>query len=103
MAVFWLFVTSLHSGFLGILIALARTPWYPAHRARRARGLGLTPLEDQQLAGLIMRVPAGVVYAGAAPHRHGALDRIVRAGSREDVMFRTRPERLLAPPASPLA
>jgi putative membrane protein len=27
---------------------------------------GLTPLEDQQLAGLIMWVPAGAVYAGAA-------------------------------------
>jgi cytochrome c oxidase assembly factor CtaG len=27
---------------------------------------GLTPLEDQQLAGLIMWVPAGTIYAGAA-------------------------------------
>jgi cytochrome c oxidase assembly factor CtaG len=27
---------------------------------------GLTPLEDQQLAGLVMWVPAGTVYAGAA-------------------------------------
>ena len=27
---------------------------------------GLTPLEDQQLAGLIMWVPAGLTYVGAA-------------------------------------
>ncbi len=27
---------------------------------------GLTPLEDQQLAGIIMWVPAGTIYAGAA-------------------------------------
>jgi cytochrome c oxidase assembly factor CtaG len=26
---------------------------------------GLSPLEDQQLAGVIMWVPAGTVYAGA--------------------------------------
>jgi cytochrome c oxidase assembly factor CtaG len=26
----------------------------------------LTPLQDQQLAGLIMWIPAGTVYAGAA-------------------------------------
>jgi cytochrome c oxidase assembly factor CtaG len=26
----------------------------------------LAPLEDQQLAGLIMWVPAGLIYAGAA-------------------------------------
>ena len=62
---FWLFVTSLHSGFLGILITLARPPWYPAQGEASAR-FGLTPLEDQQLAGLVMWVPAGVLYAGAA-------------------------------------
>ena len=27
---------------------------------------GLTPLEDQQLAGMIMWVPAGTIYAAAA-------------------------------------
>ena len=57
-----------------------RDPYRPARRADRAgaaralpaadRGLrrdwGLTPLEDQQLAGLIMWIPAGTVYAGAA-------------------------------------
>jgi cytochrome c oxidase assembly factor CtaG len=27
---------------------------------------GLTPIQDQQLAGLVMWVPAGTIYAGAA-------------------------------------
>jgi cytochrome c oxidase assembly factor CtaG len=27
---------------------------------------GLTPLEDQQLAGIIMWVPGGIIYAAAA-------------------------------------
>jgi len=64
-AAIYLFVTALHSGFLGILLSLAKTPIYPGQSAA-APGWGLTPLEDQQLAGLIMWVPAGVVYAAAA-------------------------------------
>jgi cytochrome c oxidase assembly factor CtaG len=64
-AIFYLFATALHSGFLGILIAVARRPLYPAQTAAAAEW-GLTPLEDQQLAGVIMWVPAGMVYAGAA-------------------------------------
>jgi cytochrome c oxidase assembly factor CtaG len=40
-------------------------PWYPLHAAGDALW-GLTPLADQQLAGLIMWIPAGVVYVGAA-------------------------------------
>ena len=61
----YLFATSLHTGFLGILLALARQPLYPL-QTRTALEWGLTPLEDQQLAGLIMWVPAGLVYAVAA-------------------------------------
>ena len=39
--------------------------WYPA-QSGLANAWGLTALADQQLAGLIMWVPAGLVYAGAA-------------------------------------
>ena len=35
-------------------------------QCRRPELWGLSPLEDQQLAGLVMWVPAGLVYAGAA-------------------------------------
>jgi putative membrane protein len=64
-AVFYLFVTALHSGFLGILLAVARLPVYPAQTSA-ASEFGLTAIEDQQLAGLIMWVPAGLVYLVAA-------------------------------------
>ncbi|HEX8363418.1 MAG TPA: cytochrome c oxidase assembly protein [Longimicrobium sp.] len=59
-AVFYLFATAMHSGGLGALLTFARQPWYPAYGATAA--WGLTPLEDQQLAGLIMWIPAGVSY-----------------------------------------
>ncbi|MFL5333936.1 MAG: cytochrome c oxidase assembly protein [Geminicoccaceae bacterium] len=60
-----LFFTALHTGLLGVLLVLAPNLWYPANAADS--GLwGLTPLEDQQLAGLVMWVPAGLIYAGAA-------------------------------------
>lgn len=63
-AAFYLFAKALHSGFLGILLSIAKAPIYPGQTAA-APEWGLTPLEDQQLAGLIMWVPAGMVYAGA--------------------------------------
>ncbi len=78
-AVFYLFVTSLHTGFLGILLALLRRPIYPAQTMAAAEW-GLTPLEDQQLAGLVMWVPAGLVYAGVALALAGLW--IARSGSR---------------------
>ena len=57
--------TLLHSGALGALLMFSRTPWYPAHEAG-ARAWGMTTLEDQQLAGLIMWIPASLVYVAAA-------------------------------------
>lgn len=59
------FVTMTHTGLLGALLALAPRVLYPAQTAG-ARAWGLTPLEDQQLAGLVMWVPAGTLYAGTA-------------------------------------
>jgi cytochrome c oxidase assembly factor CtaG len=64
-AAWHLFVTMLHTSVLGALMALAPRVLYTAQTAT-ALDWGLTPLEDQQLAGLIMWVPAGTVYAGAA-------------------------------------
>jgi cytochrome c oxidase assembly factor CtaG len=63
-AVFYLFLTAALSGFLGVLIALARREIYPLQTAT-AGDWGLTVLQDQQLAGLIMWVPAGIIYAAA--------------------------------------
>lgn len=60
-ALLYLFAAALQSTFLGAVLALARHPLYSAHLAT-TRAWGLTPLEDQQLAGLWMWVPAGLVY-----------------------------------------
>ena len=60
-AVLYLFTTSVHSGALGALITLAGSVWYPSYIPLTG-SWGLTPLEDQQLGGLIMWIPAGLVY-----------------------------------------
>jgi putative membrane protein len=60
-AVLYVFTTSAHSGVLGALITFARRVWYPAYNETTV-SWGLTPLEDQQLGGLIMWVPAATVY-----------------------------------------
>ena len=60
-AVLYMFTTSIHSGVLGALITFSSSVWYPAYAATTS-SWGLTPLEDQQLGGLIMWIPAGLVY-----------------------------------------
>lgn len=48
-------------GLLGALLVFAPRPLYPVY-VERAPVLGLEPLADQQLAGLIMWVPAALPY-----------------------------------------
>jgi putative membrane protein len=60
-AVLYMFTTAVQSGLLGAMIALARGLWYPAY-THTAPDWGLSPLEDQQLGGLIMWIPAGLIY-----------------------------------------
>lgn len=60
-----LFLTMLHMGLLGALLTFAPRPLYPVY-GDRPEALGLAPLEDQQLAGLIMWVPGGLGYLLAA-------------------------------------
>jgi putative membrane protein len=61
-ALIYVFTTAVHSSILGALLTFAPTVWYPVY-STTTPAWGLTPLEDQQLGGLIMWVPAGVVYA----------------------------------------
>jgi putative membrane protein len=61
----YVFATMLHTSILGAVIALAPQVLYRL-QTQRAGEWGMTPLQDQQLAGLIMWVPAGLVYAGTA-------------------------------------
>jgi putative membrane protein len=64
-AALYLFAGAAQGTALGALLVLADTPWYPGYAAS-AGAWGLTPLQEQQLAGLIMWIPGGLVYAGAA-------------------------------------
>lgn len=62
-AIMYIFTTMMHGMALGVIIATSRVLLYPAYSNQRA--FGLTPLEDQQLAGLIMWMPPGLVYLAA--------------------------------------
>lgn len=57
----YLFAAMLQGTILGAVITFARHPWYWTYFGT-TRAWGLTPLEDQQLAGLIMWIPAGLIY-----------------------------------------
>ena len=56
--------TLAQSGALGAILTFSGTPWYTA-QSLGAAAWHLTPLEDQQLAGLVMWIPAGFVYLAA--------------------------------------
>jgi len=58
-----LVATSGQMGFLGALIVFAQRPLYPVHFAS-TEAWGMSPLTDQQLAGLLMWVPASLPYLG---------------------------------------
>ncbi len=54
-AVFYVFTTAIHTGILGALMTFAGAPFYSVY----ADLLGQDALADQQLAGLVMWIPAG--------------------------------------------
>ena len=56
----YVFVTSVHTGILGALFALSNAPFYPLY-ADRAAYAGIDAVADQQLAGLYMWIPAGLI------------------------------------------
>jgi putative membrane protein len=61
-----LFATSLIGGALGALMSFSTSPWYSDYAAMGMSGIGLDPVTDQQLAGLIMWIPGGVFHGVAA-------------------------------------
>jgi len=61
-----LFITSVVSGALGALMAFSQSPWYARYAQMGLAPFGLTPVEDQQVAGLLMWVPGGLVHVAAA-------------------------------------
>jgi putative membrane protein len=59
-AVLFVFTTMVHTGVLGAIFALSNAPFYDIYRDRAAAA-GVDPAVDQQLAGLYMWIPAGIV------------------------------------------
>jgi cytochrome c oxidase assembly factor CtaG len=59
--VLYVFITAVHSSVLGALMTVAPGVWYPSY-ATAGAAWGVNALEDQQLAGLLMWVPSGVVF-----------------------------------------
>jgi putative membrane protein len=64
-AVLYLFTTTLHATVLGVFMTISPSVWYPEYEGQ-THWWGLTALEDQQLAGLIMWMPACAAYAVVA-------------------------------------
>lgn len=60
-AALYLLASTIHTGMLGALLTFSPRAWYPTY-AGRTEAFELTLLEDQQLGGLIMWVPAGFVF-----------------------------------------
>lgn len=58
-------VTTVLMGLLGALITFASRALYPPHFASTL-SWGFSPLEDQQLAGIIMWAPGSIAYLAAA-------------------------------------
>ncbi len=79
-ALVYLFTTMLHTGALGALFVFSGELWYPQNGVAAAEW-GWTPLEDQQLGGLIMWIPGGLVYLVAALVLLGRA--LTRAGGKE--------------------
>lgn len=59
-AILYVFTTAVHTSVLGALLTFAPHAWYTPY-AQTAPLWGLTVLQDQQIGGLIMWVPAGTL------------------------------------------
>jgi len=57
----YVFVTGLHTSVLGAILTFSSHIWYPIYGGT-APHFGLSVLQDQQLGGLLMWIPANLVY-----------------------------------------
>lgn len=60
-AVLYVFLTAVHSSLLGALLTVAPQVWYPSY-LNSITEWKVDALVDQQLAGLLMWVPSGVIF-----------------------------------------
>jgi len=59
-AILYVFTTAVHTSVLGALLTFAPQAWYAPY-AQTASFWGLTALQDQQIGGLVMWIPAGTL------------------------------------------
>lgn len=59
------FGLAVQSVLLSALLTFANDPWYAGY-ATTTTSWGLTPLDDQHLAGVIMWIPSGAIHVGTA-------------------------------------
>lgn len=60
LAAAFVFATAMHTSVLGALLTVSSSLWYPLYAARGAP-FEIDALSDQQLAGLVMWIPAGLL------------------------------------------
>ena len=65
LALLSVFTTMVHTGALGALLTLSTVSWYSSY-FHTGEDWNLTALQDQQLGGVIMWVPAGAIYISYA-------------------------------------
>jgi len=61
LGVLYVFLTGVHSSALGALLTVSPSVWYGDY-VGQAAAWRIDPLADQQLAGLLMWIPAGVIF-----------------------------------------
>lgn len=62
--VLYVFVLMLQGTALSAVYAFSERPWYEVYA--RSYPLGWSPLQDQQIGGVVMGVMCGIIYAGVA-------------------------------------
>jgi cytochrome c oxidase assembly factor CtaG len=82
-AIGYVSIPMLEGTLIGALLTFAQRPFYATYLAA-PRLTGLSPVDDQQLAGLIMWIPGGLVYGAAILWLLAALLRDEEAADAEE-------------------
>ncbi len=59
-SIIYVFTTAIHTSLLGVLLTFSTHPWYAPY-VQTAPAWHMTALEDQQIGGLVMWIPAGTI------------------------------------------
>jgi putative membrane protein len=91
LGVLFVFTTAVQGSLLGAVLTFAPTAWYPIYEPSTL-AWGRSVLEDQQVGGLIMWVPGGLIYVATALVLLAAWLRVAeRQSQRRDTRLAVRP------------